>query len=111
MKPAAPPEHWTPKSEDPEGHYQRIFDFEKNHFSAKTIYNVFWSTNNYSMPEPIPAVDTEIEYWYGEEEKKARKNDIIGDDCGFDARKYFLRRLHKKTRPIFTREARGFQHA
>ena len=29
------------------------------------------------MPGPVPAVDTKIEYWYGEEEKKARKNNLI----------------------------------
>ena len=28
------------------------------------------------MPDPVPEVNTEIEYWYGEEEKKARKNDM-----------------------------------
>ena len=28
------------------------------------------------MPDPVPRVGTEIEYWYGEEEKKARKPDI-----------------------------------
>lgn len=28
------------------------------------------------MPGRVPAVDTKIEYWYGEEEKKARKNDL-----------------------------------
>ena len=76
MKLAAPPERWTPEGEDPEEHYRKIFEFEKYHFSAWTIYNVFWSTNNYSMPEPVPKVDTEIEYWYGEEEKRARKNDL-----------------------------------
>ena len=76
MKLAMPPERWTPAGEDPEEHYRRVFDFEKHHFSPKTIYNVFWSTNNYSMPDPVPSVNTEIEYWYGEEEKKARKNDL-----------------------------------
>lgn len=76
MKLAVPPERWTPAGEDPETHYRKIFDFEKHHFSPKTIWNVFWSTNNYSMPDPVPKVDTEIEYWYGEEEKKARKDDI-----------------------------------
>ena len=76
MKLAVPPERWTPKGEDTEAHYRKIFDFEKHHFSPKTIWNVFWSTNNYSMPDPVPKVDTEIEYWYGEEEKKARRNDI-----------------------------------
>lgn len=76
MKLAMPPERWTPKGEDPEEHYRRIFAFEKRHFSPKTIYNVFWSTNNYAMPDPVPAVPTQIEYWYGEEETKARRNDL-----------------------------------
>lgn len=73
MKAAMPPERWTPKGEDPEEHYRKIFEFEKHHFSSKTIYNVFWSANNYSMPDPVPPVTTKIEYWYGEEEKKARR--------------------------------------
>ena len=76
MKLAAPPERWTPKGEDPEEHYRKIFAFEKNHFSSRTIYNVFWSANNYSMPDPVPVVNTKIEYWYGEEEKRARKNNL-----------------------------------
>lgn len=28
------------------------------------------------MPNPVKSVDTRIEYWYGEEEKRARKNDL-----------------------------------
>jgi len=76
MKLAAPPEKWTPEGEDPKEHYQRIIEFERKHYSPKTIYNVFWSANNYSMPKPVPYVDTAIEYWYGEEEKKARKNNL-----------------------------------
>lgn len=76
MKMVMPPEKWTPAGEDPEEHYEKVFEFTKNHLSAKTIYNVFWSANNYSMPEVVPAVETEMEYWYGEKEKKARKNNI-----------------------------------
>ncbi len=38
MKLAMPPERWTPKGQNPEEHYRRIFEFEKHHFSAKTIY-------------------------------------------------------------------------
>ena len=33
---------------------------------------MFWSANNYTMPDSIPEIDTTIEYWYGEGEKKAR---------------------------------------
>ena len=37
MKLAMPPERWTPEGEDPEEHYRKIFDFEKHHFSSRTI--------------------------------------------------------------------------
>jgi pimeloyl-ACP methyl ester carboxylesterase len=97
MKIAAEPTRWTPKGEDPEDHYRRIFEFEKNHFSSRTIYNVFWSTNNYSMPDPVPSIDTKIEYWYGEEEKRARKNDLA-----------YVRRIYPQTT---VREFKGFAHA
>ena len=97
MKLAMPPERWTPKGQDPEDHYRRIFEFEKHHFSSRTIYNTFWSTNNYAMPDPMPKVDTKIEYWYGEEERKARKNDLVY------ARKAFPQ--------IVPREFKGLAHA
>ncbi len=97
MKLAAPPERWTPKGEDPEEHYRKIFDFEKNHFSSRTIYNVFWSANNYSMPDPVPAVDTRIEYWYGEEEKKERKSNLE-----------YTCRIYPQTVPV---EFKGLAHA
>jgi hypothetical protein len=97
MKLAMPPERWTPEGEDPEEHYRRIFEFEKHHFSSRTIYRVFWSTNNYFMPEPVPAVDTQIEYWYGEEEKKARKSDMA-----------YTRKVYPQTVP---REFKGLAHA
>ena len=97
MKLAAPPERWTPKGEDPEEHYRKIFAFEKKHFSSKTIYNVFWSANNYSMPDPVPIVNTEIAYWYGEEEKKARKNNLA-----------YTRKAFPQTKP---KEFKGLAHA
>ena len=83
MKLAALPERWTPAGEDSEEHYERIFEFEKKHYSPKTIYNVFWSANNYSMPEPVPKIRTKIEYWYGEKEERARKN-----NCAYTCRIY-----------------------
>ena len=97
MKAAMPPERWTPLGEDPEEHYRKIFEFEKNHFSYATIYNVFWSANNYSMPEPIPAIDTKIEYWYGEGEKNARKNNLA----------YACKAYPQ----IITKEFKGLDHA
>jgi len=44
--------------------------------SIKSIWKAFWSTNNYSMPGQIHQPDKPIIYWYGENEKKARKLDI-----------------------------------
>lgn len=46
------------------------------HMSARTIWRVFDSCNNYSMPKPVPAVTAEMQYWYGSLEKKARAWDI-----------------------------------
>ena len=97
MKLASPPGRWTPAGEEPEEHYRKIFDFERNHFSPRTIYNVFWSTNNYSMPDPVPSVPTQIEYWYGEEEKRARKNDLS-----------FTRKTYPQT---VAKEFKGLAHA
>ena len=46
------------------------------HMSTKTIWRVYDSTDNYSMPEVFPRMDTVIEYWYGEKEEKDRRLDI-----------------------------------
>ena len=99
MKLACPPERWTPKGEDPEAHYRALLKFYKQHYSPRTIYNVFWSTDNYSMPDPVPRVDTKIEYWYGEEEKRARENEHDIE---------FVRRTYPQTG---FREFKGLAHA
>ncbi|MGX8704999.1 MAG: alpha/beta hydrolase [bacterium] len=44
--------------------------------SAKTIWRTFASCNNYSMPKIIRTDCEQIEYWYAQSEKKARKWDI-----------------------------------
>jgi len=85
MKLAYPPERWTPEGEDPEAHYRALLEFFKKHYSPRTIYRVFWSTDNYSMPDPVPKVNTRIEYWYGEEEKRAREKE---HDIEFVCRTY-----------------------
>ena len=47
-----------------------------NHMSDRTYWRAYDSTDNYSMPDVFPEIDTRIEYWYGEKEKKDRKPDI-----------------------------------
>ena len=44
-------------------------------YSDRTIRSIFWSAT--IMPFRRPAVSgTKLAYWYGEEEKKDRKNNI-----------------------------------
>ena len=44
--------------------------------SARTVWRGFYSTNNYSMPSQPVRTDAHVEYWYGEDERKARDWDI-----------------------------------
>ncbi len=99
MKLAYPPKRWTPAGEDPGEHYRRLHDFYKKHYSSRTIYNVFWSTDNYSMPDPVPPVGTKIEYWFGEKERKAREKE---HDIEFVCRAFPQTVLH---------EFKGLEHA
>ena len=46
------------------------------HSSRKTLWRTFDSCNNYKVPKPIPAVSTQIHYWYADGEEKARDWDI-----------------------------------
>lgn len=62
MRKVSPPSQWTQDGWEQEDFYRWVYDFEKHHFSARTNYNVFWSANNYEMPNSIPRLDTEIEY-------------------------------------------------
>ena len=56
-----------------------------------------WSGDNYALSNPIPAIDTEIEYWYGEEEKNARKGNVR-----------FVKKLWPQAK---VRELSGYAHA
>ena len=49
------------------------------------------------MPDPVPKVNTRIEYWWGEEERRARKNDLA-----------YTRRVYPQTVP---KEFPGLAHA
>ena len=68
-----------------------------NSMSSKTIWNGFYSTNNYSMPKNFKEPNCKIQYWYGEEEKKEREWDIN-----------FVKKVYPKT--IFI-ENKGQNHA
>ena len=46
------------------------------HMSGNTLRRLYDTADKYSMPEKFPEIATEIEYWYGEDEKNERKLDI-----------------------------------
>ena len=45
-------------------------------YSDRTIRNVFWSGNNYALPQMPAAGGAKITYWYGDDEKKDRRSNI-----------------------------------
>lgn len=45
-------------------------------YSDRTIRNVFWSGNNYALPEKPALRGTTLACWYGEDEKHDRRGNI-----------------------------------
>lgn len=75
--------HMSPKALsgvfDPEKYTEEDIAYIKKvlgSMSIRTIWRGFYSTNNYSMPKHTAGTETYIEYWYGEDEKTARKWDM-----------------------------------
>lgn len=70
-----PPERWTLPGWNSREEYDALMSYLKT-YSNKTIRNIFWSANNYSLPIKPAETNCRIIYWYGEEEKKARHHNI-----------------------------------
>ena len=75
LKAAYPPERWTLPGRDPSEEYDALTAYLKT-YSSRTVRNIFWSANNYALPEEPVKTDCQIIYWYGEEERKARSGNI-----------------------------------
>ena len=75
LEAAFPPERFTLPGHDPVKEYDTMEAYLKT-YSDRTIRNVFWSGNNYALPERPAASGTKIAYWYGADEKKDRKINI-----------------------------------
>ncbi len=75
MKLAFPPAHFARNKENPDPEYREIQQFLKT-FSNRTIWNIFWSANNYHVPNRMPETDTEIHFWVGTEEWGSRYRDL-----------------------------------
>lgn len=75
LEAAFPPEQFTLPGHDPVKEYDAIERYLKT-YSTRTIRNVFWSGNNYALPQEPAKNNIKITYWYGEEEKRDRRSNI-----------------------------------
>jgi len=75
MKAAFPPERFSRDKERTDDEYRELADYLKG-YSNKTIWNIFWSANNYMVPHPAPDLDTLIQFWIGEDEWGSRFRDL-----------------------------------
>ena len=69
------PERWTMPGRDPVKEYDALAAYLKT-YSKRTVRNIFWAANNYTLPTKPAEMGCQITYWYGEEEKQARHSNI-----------------------------------
>ena len=75
LEAAFPPERFTLPGHDPVKEYDAMESYLKT-YSDRTIRNIFWSGNNYALPETPAVHGTALAYWYGEDEKRDRRGNI-----------------------------------
>ena len=75
LEAACPPEKFTLPGHDPVKEYDALAAYLKT-YSGRTIRNIFWSANNFALPKAPAQTPCRLIYWYGDEEKKARRGNI-----------------------------------
>ena len=75
MEAAFPPERFAYDPAHAKEEYREIQKFLKT-FSSRTMWNIFWSANNYAVPDTAPALSSRIQFWVGEDEWKGRFRDL-----------------------------------
>ena len=75
MKAAFPPERFARNPQKADDEYEEIRQYLKT-YSNKTIWNIFWSANNYRVPYPAPKLNTKIQFWVGTDEWGSRFRDL-----------------------------------
>ncbi len=75
LEAAYPPERWTLPGRDAVKEYDALTAYLKS-YSNRTVRNIFWSANNYALPQEPAETGCHIIYWYGDDEKKARRANI-----------------------------------
>ena len=72
---ASPPEHYARDPKNARQEYEQIRQYLKG-YSNKTLWNIFWSANNYAVPKPPPTLHTRIQFWVGTDEWRSRVRDL-----------------------------------
>ena len=72
---AFPPDHFARDPKNARQEYEQIRQYLKG-YSNRTIWNIFWSANNYAVPKQAPRLDTQIQFWVGTEEWGSRYRDL-----------------------------------
>ena len=75
LEAAYPPEQYTLPGHDPVKEYDALEKYLKT-YSNRTIHNIFWSANNFTLPKRSAQTGFSLVYWYGEKEKKARRKNM-----------------------------------
>ncbi len=70
-----PPERFARHPENAKTEYEDIRRYLKT-YSNKTIWNIFWSANNYTVPKAPPKLSTKIQFWVGTDEWGSRFRDL-----------------------------------
>ena len=75
MEMAFPPELFARDPQNARQEYEQIRQYLKG-YSNRTIWNIFWSANNYAVPKAAPKLDTRIQFWVGTDEWGSRFRDL-----------------------------------
>ncbi|MBR0135137.1 MAG: alpha/beta hydrolase [Clostridia bacterium] len=75
MEAAFPSERFARDKANAKCEYREMQKYLKT-FSDRTIWNIFWSANNYSVPKTAPEIRSKIQFWVGDEEWKGRYRDL-----------------------------------
>ena len=72
---AFPPARYTQRGHDPVREYDAMERYLKT-YSDRTVRNIFWSGNNYALPQSPACGGSGVAYWYGAEEKRDRRGNL-----------------------------------
>lgn len=75
MKAAFPPERFAQNPKEWKKEYGELRRFLKT-FSSRTIWNIFWSANNYAVPKTAPKMNADLQFWIGADEWGSRFRDL-----------------------------------